>query len=48
MGLTDKQFNGFLRLILSALRDIFAEKDPEKQERKRAELIGNPQTMLED
>ena len=48
MGMTDKQFNSYIRLILAALKDIFREQDPELREQKQKELLDNLQTTLED
>ena len=48
MGMTDKQFNSYVCFILSALKDMLAEKDEEKKAAKARELIDNLQTMLED
>lgn len=48
MGMTDKQFNSYVRFILSALKDMLQETDPEKREKKTQELLDNLQTTLED
>ncbi len=48
MGMTDKQFNSYIRLILSALKDMLQETDPERKEAKAQELLDNLQTTLED
>ena len=34
MGMTDKQFNGFIRFLLDALKEAQEEKEPEKKEKK--------------
>ena len=48
MGMTDKQFNSYIRFILSALKDMLAETDADKKAAKAQELIENLQTTLED
>ena len=48
MGMTDKQFNSYVRFILSALKDMLAEEDEEKRAAKAQELMDNLQTTLED
>lgn len=48
MGMTDKQFNGYLRLILVLLNDALAETDEEKRKEKFAKLIDNLQKTIED
>lgn len=48
MGMTEKQFNSYVRFILSALKDMLAEPDADKKAAKAQELIDNLQTTLED
>lgn len=48
MGMTDKQFNSYVRFILSALKDMLRETDPEKKAEKTKELLDNLQAALED
>jgi hypothetical protein len=48
MGMTDKQFNGFVRFLLDALKEAKDEKEPEKREQKLEKVIENLQTTLED
>ncbi|MCI9444159.1 MAG: hypothetical protein HFF69_05475 [Oscillospiraceae bacterium] len=48
MGMTGKQFNSYIRLILSALKDMLQETDPEKKAAKAQELLDNLQTALAD
>ena len=48
MGMTDKQFNSYVRFILSALKDMLEETDEEKKAAKAKELMENLQTTLED
>ena len=48
MGMTDKQFNGFIRLVLDDITEIL-EKMPEGAEKdKLQKLADNLQKMLED
>ena len=48
MGMTDKQFNGFVRFLLDALQDAMEEKESEKKEEKLKKIIDNLQKTLED
>ena len=48
MGMTDKQFNGFVRFLLDALKEAQEEKEKEKQKEKIAKIIDNLQKTLED
>ena len=48
MGMTVKQFNSYVRFILSALKDMLEETDEEKKAAKATELMENLQTTLED
>lgn len=48
MGMTDKQFNGFVRFLLDALKDADNEQDKEKKEEKIQKIIDNLQQTLED
>lgn len=48
MGMTDKQFNGFVRFLLDALKDADNEQDAEKKEEKLQKIIDNLQQTLED
>ncbi len=48
MGMTDKQFNGFVRFLLDALKEATAEKEKEKHEEKLSKIIDNLQKTLED
>ena len=48
-GMTDKQFNGFLRLIISDLKRIREKTDDKKEmERMLDQTIENLQRTLED
>lgn len=48
MGMTDKQFQSWVRFLLSDLRDVEQETDPEKKAAKLAEIMENLQKTLED
>lgn len=48
MGMTDKQFQSWVRFILSDLKDMDQESDPEKKAAKLAEIMENLQKTLED
>ena len=48
MGMTDKQFNGFIRLLLDNLKDAMEESDEVKKADKLDKIIGNLQATLED
>ena len=48
MGMTDKQFNSYVRFILSELKDMLQETDPERKAAKAQELLDNLQATLED
>ena len=46
--MTDKQFNGFVRLLLDALKDAIKEKESEKKDEKLTKIAENLQKTLED
>ena len=48
MGMTDKQFQSWVRFLLGSLKDAVQEADPEKKEAKMAEIMDNLQKTLED
>ncbi len=48
MGMTDKQFNGFVRFVLDDLKEIREEKEDGKKEEKLDKVIENLQKTLED
>lgn len=48
MGMTDKQFNGFVRFLLDALKDAIEEKESEKKNEKLAKIADNLQKTLDD
>lgn len=48
MGQTDKQFNGFLRMVIRDLKEAIEEKDPAKKQAQLEALLHDLQTTLED
>lgn len=48
VGMTDKQFNGFVRFLLGALKEVREEKEDSKKEQKLDKVIENLQKTLED
>ncbi len=48
MGMTDKEFQSWVRSLLGGLRDMENESAPEKKAAKLAEIIDNLQKTLED
>ena len=48
MGMTDKQFSGFVRFLLDALKDAMEEKESEKKDEKLTKIADNLQKTLED
>lgn len=48
MGMTDKQFDGFVRLLLDDVKEAKEEQTAEKKEEKLDKIIKNLQKILED
>lgn len=48
MGQTDKQFGGFLRLVIAQLKKAIAAKDVETMREMLQELLNDLQNTLED
>ena len=48
VGMTDKQFNGFVRFLLDALKDAMEEKENDKKNEKLTKIADNLQKTLED
>ena len=48
MGRTDKQFCGFLRVIIRDLREAMAETDIERMRERIEALLADLQATLED
>ena len=48
MGMTDKQFQSWVRFLLGDLKDANREDDLQKVKEKLAEIMDNLQKTLED
>ena len=48
MGMTDKQFNGFVRLILDDVKEVIETMADSKEKTKLQNLADNLQQTLED
>lgn len=48
IGMTDKQFNGFVRFVLDALKDAMNEKEESTKKEKLQKIADNLQQTLED
>ena len=48
MGMSDKQFNGFVRFLLDALKDAMEEEESDKRNEKLTKIVDNLQKTLED
>lgn len=48
MGQTDKQFGGFLRMLIARMKKAIGEKDPEKARELMKEILDDLQSTLED
>ena len=48
MGQTDKQFGGFLRMLIARLKKAIIEKDPQKKDELLHEILTDLQNTLED
>lgn len=48
MGMTDKQFNGFIRFLIDDIKEVQEEKDEKKKEERLQKIIDNLQSTLED
>ena len=48
MGMTDKQFNGFVRFLLDAIKEAIEEPNEVKRKEKLEKVVTNLQTTLED
>ncbi len=48
MGMTDKQFNGFIRFILDDLTEVIVNMPDGKEKEKLQKVIDNLQQILED
>lgn len=48
MGMTDKQFNGFIRFLIDGLKEAKDEQDAEKKDERLQKILDNLQSTLED
>nr|WP_317362584.1 hypothetical protein [uncultured Blautia sp.] len=48
MGMTDKQFNGFIRFLIDGIEEAKKEKDTEKKDERLQKILNNLQSTLED
>ena len=48
MGMTDKQFNGFIRFLIDGLEEVKEEPDAEKKDERLQKILDNLQSTLED
>ena len=48
MGMTDKQFKGYVRLLLDDIKEATEEEVKEKQEEKLKKIMEMLQSTLED
>ena len=48
MGMTDKQFNGFIRFLIDDLKEVQEEKDEDKKNKRIEKILENLQSTLED
>lgn len=48
MGMTDKQFNGFIRFLIDDLKEVQEEKDADKKSKRIQKILDNLQSTLED
>ena len=48
MGMTDKQFNGFIRFLLDAITEVLEQMEEGKAKEKLQKVINNLQQILED
>lgn len=47
-GMTDKQFNGFLRFLIDDLKEAKEETSTEKKDERIQKILENLQSTLED
>lgn len=48
MGMTDKQFNGFIRFILDDIKEVIEAMEDSKEKEKLQKVADNLQQTLED
>lgn len=47
-GMTDKQFNDFIRFLIDDLKEVQEEKDIKKKDERIKKILRNLQATLED
>ena len=48
MGMTDKQFNGFIRFLIDGLKEAKEEQDTVTKDERIQKILDNLQSTLED
>ena len=48
MSMTDRQFSGYIRLVLDLLAEIQKEVDPQRENEKLTRLIAHLQDSIEE
>lgn len=48
MGMTDKQFNGFIRFLIDDLQEAKEEADTDKKNKRIEKILENLQSTLEE
>ena len=48
MGMTDKQFNGFIRFLIDDLREAQEEENVDKKNERLQKILDNLQSTVED
>ena len=48
MGMTDKQFNSYVRFLLEDIKEAYEELELEKAKKKLQKIIDNLQATIED
>lgn len=48
MGMTDKQFNGFISFLIDGLKEAMEEEETEKKDKRIQKILENLQSTLED
>ena len=48
MGMTDKQFNGFIRFLIDDLKEAQEEENVDKKNERLQKILDNLQSTLED
>ncbi len=48
LAMTNKQFDGFLRFLLDAVKEAIEETDPDKRDERLQKIADNIQRTIED